>query len=396
MPPDHRPPQRASRGSGKRLQSSSSIHVDVEPLNDARWAKIEGALFDQLERDEHAAREVHDESEHDERVATSHIVEGPAYAWWRTGAYFVVAGAVAAAIGAIVSRAVWHPEPPPAISSHVETGTSGTHLVIGEAALDVGPQAALFVNGDDAHGVLVVLERGKVDFEVTPRRERPPFVVQAGEARVRVTGTRFSVDRTGEGARVDVSSGMVEVSAHGQMANVHAGEHWPAKDTAQPLAVPEPAAVLDPAPASTAAEVPRASRKASGSPRPESATPPPPVVESAEPEVPSSSNESDTSSLFSPAEPSDAMSRRMVYESAARLESTRPMMSLAQYAELARGSDPWAANALYAAGRLQADRGMKEHACRTLEDYLVRFPRGPNAADARDLLGRLKGKTRVP
>jgi len=97
----------------------------------------------------------------------------------------------------------------------------------------------------------------------------------------------------------------------------------------------------------------------------------------------------------SPAQP-EAVSRRALFESAARLESSRPAAALSQYGELARGTDPWAANALYAAGRLQMDRGMHEQARRTLGAYLERFPTGANAGDARDLLSRLKGKTRVP
>jgi len=385
MPLDIRP----ERGPGSR----PNIRIDVEPLSESRWAKIEGSLFEQLESEEYEEREVREG-----RVATPHFVDVPQATRWRAGAYFVVAGAVAAAIGALVSRAVWHPDPPAAISSHVETGSSGTHLLIGEAALDVGPEAALLVNGDDMRGVLVVLERGRVDFEVAPRRERPPFVVQAGDARVRVTGTRFSVDRTDDGARVDVTSGVVEVTAHGEMTNVRAGEHWPSKDTSLSAASPAPPITTDPSPASTPADAPRASRRTSNSPRQEATPPAPPVAEDSEPTAPMAPtgewNNPPTSS-FAPREP-DAAARRALYESAARLEATRPLMSLAQYAELTRGSDPWAANALFASGRLQSDRGMREQARRTLEEYLVRFPRGANANDARDLLGRLKGQTKLP
>ena len=50
-------------------------------------------------------------------------------------------------------------------------------------------------------------------------------------------------------------------------------------------------------------------------------------------------------------------------------------------ARLAAGSGPWAANALFAQGRLEGDRGHLPEARRVLSAYLARFPRGRNAAD---------------
>jgi hypothetical protein len=78
------------------------------------------------------------------------------------------------------------------------------------------------------------------------------------------------------------------------------------------------------------------------------------------------------------------------YERAARLESSRPADAIAIYRALATESGPWAANALFAAGRLQADRGDRAEAERLLGEYLTRFPHGPNAGDALDLLRRAR------
>jgi TolA-binding protein len=61
---------------------------------------------------------------------------------------------------------------------------------------------------------------------------------------------------------------------------------------------------------------------------------------------------------------------------------------MAIYKKLAAGSGPWAQNALYAAGRLQADRGRRAEAARLLEEYIGRYPNGANARDARDLLDK--------
>jgi TolA-binding protein len=78
------------------------------------------------------------------------------------------------------------------------------------------------------------------------------------------------------------------------------------------------------------------------------------------------------------------------YEAAAQLERSDPSRALRLYTDLSRGSDAWAQNALYAAGRLQADRGARGDAARLLEEYLRRFPRGSNAQDARALRESLR------
>jgi hypothetical protein len=94
----------------------------------------------------------------------------------------------------------------------------------------------------------------------------------------------------------------------------------------------------------------------------------------------------DPSTALAAAAPS-AQSR---YETAARIEPTDPARALRLYTELAQGTDAWARDALYAAGRLQADRGARTDAVRLLEEYLRRFPRGSNAQDARALRESLR------
>jgi len=81
------------------------------------------------------------------------------------------------------------------------------------------------------------------------------------------------------------------------------------------------------------------------------------------------------------------------FESAAALEVRDPLAAARIYRELASGSGPWAANALFAEARLSAERGQREAAQALLSTYLDRFPGGPNADDAHALLIRLKGVT---
>ncbi|MET3667192.1 FecR domain-containing protein [Caulobacter sp. 1776] len=69
-----------------------------------------------------------------------------------------------------------------------------------------------------------VLQRGEAFFAV---RHDPghPFTVAAGDAKVRVLGTRFDVHRTaGDRVRVEVEQGLVEVARGASVARVGAGQ----------------------------------------------------------------------------------------------------------------------------------------------------------------------------
>jgi len=68
-----------------------------------------------------------------------------------------------------------------------------------------------------------VLATGAADFEVTKHPERD-FVVLAGPVRVRVVGTHFRVERSGERTRVSVTEGKVEVQEGDARSYLEAGE----------------------------------------------------------------------------------------------------------------------------------------------------------------------------
>jgi hypothetical protein len=311
---------------------SLSKKVDVEPLSEQRWSRIERELFERVGRGEANA-------------------DAPAECVgvrlrWRMSAALVLAGAVAAIGGA----AAWHALGPSrevaTAPSRISTEAAGSHVSVGESVLDLAAQSTLLVSGDDAHGVVVILERGRVEVEVPPRLGRPSFVVEAGDVHVRVVGTHFAVARNAADVVVEVQHGVVEVSEGTSHVDVHAGERWPAIASSTSLAPSAP-------PTATTEAIPTATPSAS-------------AVSSALPKP------------------------RDLYESASRLEASRPDQAIAIYRDLAAKGGSWGMNALFAQARLEMDRGHHDEARRLLRDYLARYPAGPNANDARQLLERVR------
>jgi len=258
----------------------------------------------------------------------------------------------------VVTLMVHHPAPIMAQPSHITTQEAGTHVSYGELGLEVAAESELMVSGDDEHGRWVVLDRGAVTCEVAPRQGRPPFVVQAGDVRVTVIGTRFGVARHEQGATVFVEHGTVEIVSPREHVYVSTGEHWPKPVVETPI-VEEPAAPA----------IPSKPHKPSAKPGTQTQT------------------QTQTQPLTQPPMPP---SPEQLYEKAAALESRAPDQAIAIYQLLAAGDDAWAANALYAHGRLEADRHHRAEAQRLLGQYLSRFPQGVNARDARQLLDKLR------
>lgn len=388
--------------------------IDVEPLSEQRWAKIEKSLFVQLEHEQL-----------DRAPLPKMVSEPPSRSWrWRPAVALVMAGAMAAAIGALATKTMFtSPVGPAGVASapsRVVTGSSDSHVALGESDVDVAPESAVLVSGDDEHGIMVVVDRGKVECVVAPRKGRPPFLVQAGDVRVKVVGTQFTVarDKEGGGAHVMVAHGIVEVTSHGQTTTLHDGDSWPATQATPPATVPvTPTTVTqnDPPPphARAASPVPRQKstprQKTTAMKAPvvapiaasdptnlpstlPSAVAPPssPVPASAPPSLNLPPPPTAAPQPPQPAAAAPPPSAQEMYEAAAQLEAQNPDGALGTYRKIAGGGGPWAANALFAAGRLQAHRGRNADATRLLNEYLTRFPNGANAADARELLAKVR------
>ena len=314
----------------------------VPPLDDVARRRLERAVLAELERDARAP--------------------APPAGRWR-GA--VLAAAVVSA--AAVAIALWMTRPAgraaPEASRFAAAGTE-RQVRWGDAAITLEPGAAVVATGDDATGVVVVIERGAARFEVAPREARPAFTVVAGEVEVTVVGTRFRVERQGDDAAVSVDEGVVRVERGDVETTLERGERSPAV-----AAAPAPAPTPTPAPA------------------------PAPAIEieiEPEPEIdpmPALPKKKATPTR-APAlvEPSPAER----YAEAARLEASDVARARRIYQELATRGDGWGANALYALAVLESERGRAGAARRHLREYVERFPRGANAADARALLDRIR------
>ncbi len=333
--------------------------LKIEPLSDRGWERVRQGVFAELELGaQHPAGQ--------ER--------GAGRTRWRLGlAAAALAGAGVVALGLVLSPG----EDTGSVAlptSRIVTGKGATRTTVGDSLLQVAPASALRVIGDEERGWLVVLERGRVTCSVAPRKGRAPFAVEAGDARVEVVGTRFAVARERGSARVEVFEGTVKVTARGKVALVRAKQIWP--PARRPEAVDESRRAEGDIPDKSAYESKDVGR-VGATPLPETSA----SMQSDEETRP----RSDTGR--GPAGRTLSAGER--FNKASELESSDPEAAVVIYRSLARGKGPWAANALYAQGRIELDRGRKTKAREALRRYLRSYPQGANAADARELLNRI-------
>jgi len=182
--------------------------IPVEPLDDERLTNIERRI-------------VTGASE----IAPARAFHAPRFGWAMGLAVTAVV-----AVGAGFAGWALRGDAPPAVATapvEVRTDANRATLDIGDATIASDPDSAFAITRPDG-GVLVTMTRGKVELAVAKRAGRAPLVVAAGDTRVIVVGTRFSVDYgdgTG-GVDVRVTEGVVKVERHQQTVRVAAGEAW--------------------------------------------------------------------------------------------------------------------------------------------------------------------------
>jgi hypothetical protein len=320
----------------------------VEDLSDLQWARIERAVWQRL----------------DSSPAMTTPTQAPRR--WR-GLRPVALGAVAlvavAATLLIWLRAPASPERGDGAETFARlvTEDSPTTISFSDASISIAPRTAVLLHRDSS---TVVIERGSASFAVAARLQRPAFLVVAGDATVRVVGTRFQVQRRADEVTVSVQEGKVEVLYRGEVHSVFAGASWTSVPPAPAAAAPvdridllEDSSLGDTAP--EAAPAPASADK--------------PVRRRRSPEP---------TQAVSPQE----ISPRALFEAATKLEPSEPQEAMRQYLQLSSRDDAWGANALFAAVRLAFDTGRPERARDLARRYLRRFPTGANLADVKLLL----------
>lgn len=333
---------------------SNTERPPVEPLSDIAWSRVERGVWSRLDETEVITKERH----------ASRL-------WW-LAAPLVAAAALAAVV-------MFHSSPStPTVRdagpTRVVSEASESSVSLGDAHITLDPHSAIVMNSHDA-APNVIVEQGAAWFAVEPRGSRPPFVVLAGDTRVRVIGTRFKVARSAERVEVTVDHGIVEIGYHGDVTRVTNGQHWSSA---------APSSVIGMVEAQTQTQT---QTQTLPSPSPAPAPAPAPSSHHFQTSVaPAPSAGSASAAGLAAADDRDALK----YAELARLEASSPDAAMAGYLSLSKGSGRWAQVALYAAGRLAADR-REPRATTFLEIYLRRFPHGANADDARQLLSRLKG-----
>jgi hypothetical protein len=351
--------------------------LPVEPLSHTAWQRVREETFAELER------------------RTPPTI-GPAPRARTATAVFALASAVAVAALVLLYLRSAGQNDELSSTSRIEATHDLTRTTLGDIALEASAGATLVTTGSDTIGWTVLLERGRVSFAVPKRERRAPFKVQAAGTLVEVIGTRFTVGREGERVTVAVSEGTVRVTSDGRALAVRAGQSWESGVTAQVAQgdrrseAPEAPALRESAPARA-----RASSEQATAPRIATARRPNDIPVAQEPAAQEpAAQEPAAQEPAAPAASSSARapqsSERDRFETASKLERTQPSAALAIYSELSGGRGPWAANALYAAGRLELERGQKVQAKRLLELYGKRFPTGQNIQEARRLLETLR------
>jgi len=325
----------------------------VEPLSRPAWDRVESGLFARLDRGEHLLPSVDSEARASSRsrrwaMAGAFAAAASVALFWRFA--YTAADIEPMAPVAVAPIAAAPAAPAPEVRRHearIVSTDAPTETTLGEAVITLAAHSDVGVAGSDGDGWLVRLDAGQVDCKVAPRRGRPPFVVQAGDTKVSVVGTRFTVTRSGSAARVSVTEGHVQVDSGDSHVLLGPGESWPSGEEAAPALAPsDDAGAEEP----SRAEPKRGKKSAY-------------VV---------------------------APRAQQRFERAARLEAKDPVAAIAIYQQLARGKGPWAANALYAQARLELERGRPKRAEPLLRRYLDRHPQGLNAADVRKLLAQIE------
>lgn len=143
----------------------------------------------------------------------------------------VLVGAAAAWLAVTGAMIEFHRARPATAAKTVATSveappTPGQRILLlsdGSTAVPLDPDTQIELLEQRPERVAVSLMRGRAQFQVTPQPRRT-FLVHAGEVRVTVVGTAFTVERVADRVGVTVQRGTVRVDWDGGSGLVHAGQ----------------------------------------------------------------------------------------------------------------------------------------------------------------------------
>jgi hypothetical protein len=326
--------------------------LNVEPLNEQRWAKIEKEIFSELD---HPAEQA------------APVLSAPrprARQGWAVGLAFACAAA------ALLTFVATRDGTQEATMVRVATSVESQHLTVVGAEIDVAPHSNATIQGDEAHGVMVSVAHGSVELAVAHAPKRKSFAVHAGTAQIDANAAHFRVVVLASSTEVRVYEGEVVVRNVQGSTQVRAGSSWTTREAVAPA--PPTSAQTD---GPSVAPPSEAAREALPLPRKT---------------VEHKRSTSKHAAHDAPRPQELDGSARELYERAARIEGTHPDEASALYFELSQGRDTWAENAMFALGRLELERGQTERGRATLNRYLTLHPKGRNADDARRLLSQAR------
>lgn len=113
----------------------------------------------------------------------------------------------------------WQTQPLSQLSASANVGQTRTEQLEDGSRLTINSKSELEITYYRDKR-LARLKRGEVIFEVVPDADRP-FIVDSGNARITVLGTRFAVNRLSNLVRVSVDHGRVKVESQQNSASDH-------------------------------------------------------------------------------------------------------------------------------------------------------------------------------
>lgn len=200
-----------------RLKKQDVPIADLEDFRVWRQAPGHREAYDEVDAFWRRSQAVKDDS--DIRAAVKDARMNAASHRRRRGAILglgvAMAGAVVAGVAGVAGWRIAGPQ-------HYETGIGEQRLVrlADGSTVKLDADSRIDVRMSD-HLRDIRLNRGRALFDVAHNAQRP-FTVVAGETSVTALGTRFDVSRTGEGARVNLIRGSVEV----RLATPTAARAW--------------------------------------------------------------------------------------------------------------------------------------------------------------------------